>query len=99
MVRRLAALADADPLLKARRPYSAAASGDLTWFGQAVTKHYQGDDSDIKVLGAAILSANNAITTEDHAARVNAFFATAQHPTLHRPYTACGYAPMVDLLR
>ena len=99
LVRRLAALADADPLLKARQPYSAAASGDLAWFGHAVTKHYQGDDSDIKVLGAGILSANSAITTEDHAARVNAFFATAQHPTLHRPYTACGYAPMVDLLR
>jgi hypothetical protein len=91
LVRRLAALAEADPLLKARQPYSAAASGDLAWFGQAVTKHYQGDDSEIKVLGAAILSANSAITTEDHATRVNAFFATAQHPTLHRPYPACGY--------
>jgi phosphoglycolate phosphatase-like HAD superfamily hydrolase len=99
LVRRMAALADADPSLKARQPYAAAASGDLAWFGDAVTKHYQGDDSDIRVLGEAVLSANSAIATEDHAARVNAFFDTAQHPTLHRPYTTCGYVPMVDLLR
>jgi phosphoglycolate phosphatase-like HAD superfamily hydrolase len=98
LVRRLAALAEADPALKERQPYSAAASADLAWFGNAVTKHYQGDDTDIKVLGEAVLSANSAITTEDHAARVSAFFDTAQHPTLHRPYTACGYLPMIDLL-
>ena len=98
LVRRLAALAEADPSLKGRQPYAAATSGDLAWFGNAVTKHYQDDDSDIKVLGEAILSANSAITTEDHAARVSAFFDSAQHPTLHRLYTECGYAPMVDLL-
>jgi phosphoglycolate phosphatase-like HAD superfamily hydrolase len=99
LVRRLAEIADADPSLKQRQPYLAAVSGDLAWFGNAITKHYQGDDSRIKVLGAAILSANSAITTEEHAARVTAFFDTARHPTLHRPYTACGYVPMVDLLR
>lgn len=98
LIRRLAELAEADPSLKLRQPYSAAASGDLAWFGNAVTKHYQGDDSDAKVLATAILSANSAITIEDHAARVRAFFATAEHPTLHRPYIACGYLPMVDLL-
>lgn len=98
LVRRLATQAEADPALKERQPYSAAASADLAWFGNAVTKHYQGDDSDVKILGEAILSANSAITTEDHAARVSAFFDTAQHPTLHRPYTACGYLPMIDLL-
>ena len=26
-------------------------------------------------------------------------FAEATHPTLNRPYTACGYLPMVELLR
>lgn len=98
LVRRLTELAEADPSLQRRQPYSAAASGDLAWFGNAITKHYQGDDSDIKVAAAEILSANSAITTEEHAARVIAFFDTAQHPTLHRPYTACGYVPMIDLL-
>jgi phosphoglycolate phosphatase-like HAD superfamily hydrolase len=99
LIRRLAALAEADPSLRQRQPYSAAASGDLAWFGAAVTNHYQGDDSDLKMLGAGVLSAYSAITTQDHAARVKAFFDTARHPTLGRRYTACGYQPMIDLLR
>lgn len=99
LVRRLAAQAAADPALAAGQPYAAAAAGDLGWFGDAVTKHYNGDDSDLKVLAGGILSAYQGLTVEDHAARVAAFFAEASHPTLGRPYTACGYAPMVELLR
>lgn len=99
LVRRFAAQAADDPSLLDKQPYRAAAEGDLKWFGDAVTKHYQGDDSEMKVLGAAILSANVAISVEDHAARVNAFFTENQHPTLKRPYTETGYLPMVELLR
>jgi phosphoglycolate phosphatase-like HAD superfamily hydrolase len=99
LVRRLAEQVAADPALADRQPYAAAASGDLAWFGNAVTKHYQGDDSDLKVLGAAVLSAHSGITVEEHAARVAAFFAEVCHPTLDRPYTACGYVPMIELLR
>lgn len=99
LVRRLAEQARADPALAASQPYKAAAEGDLAWFGDAVTKHYQGDDSDLKVLAGGVLSAYQGLTTEEHAARVAAFFADATHPTLGRPYTACGYRPMVELLR
>lgn len=99
LIRRLAAQAAADPTLRERQPYRAAADGDLAWFGTAVTKHYQGDDADVKVLGAAVLLANVSISVEDHAARVREFFDEATHPTLHRPYTATGYVPMVELLR
>ncbi|MDT5194820.1 MAG: hypothetical protein QOH20_1574 [Mycobacterium sp.] len=99
LVRQLAAAVAADPSLAARPAYAAASSGDLAWFGDAVTKHYQGDDSDLKELGAAILSASSGVNVEEHAARVADFFASARHPTLRRPYTACGYAPMVELLR
>lgn len=99
LVRRLAAQAAADPALAAKQPYAAAASGDLAWFGDAVTKHYNGDDSGLKVLAGGILSAYAGMSVEDHAARIKAFFAEAQHPTLKRPYTACGYRPMVELLR
>ena len=99
LVRRLAAQAAEDPALAAGQPYAAAAAGDLAWFGDAVTKHYNGDDSDLKVLAGGILSAYQGLTVEEHAARVAAFFAEASHPTLGRPYTACGYAPMVELLR
>ncbi len=99
LVRRLAEQVAADPALADRQPYAAAASGDLAWFGNAVTKHYQGDDSDLKVLGAAVLSAHSGITVEEHAARVAAFFAEVRHPTLDRSYTECGYVPMIELLR
>lgn len=99
LVRRLAEQAAADAELAARQPYRAAAAGDLAWFGDAVTKHYNGDDSGLKVLAAGILSAYAGLPVEDHAERVKAFFAATEHPTLNRPYTACGYAPMVELLR
>jgi phosphoglycolate phosphatase-like HAD superfamily hydrolase len=99
LVRRLAEQAAADPSLTDRQPYKAAAEGDLAWFGDAVTKHYNGDDSAVQVLAAGILSAYAGLTVEDHAERVRAFFAEAKHPTLGRPYTACGYLPMIELLR
>lgn len=99
LIRRMAAQAAADPTLAEVQPYLAALDGDLAWFGDAVTKHYQGDDSMVKVLAAGILSANVAISVEDHAARVKEFYAEAQHPTFGRPYSACGYLPMVELLR
>jgi phosphoglycolate phosphatase-like HAD superfamily hydrolase len=99
LVRRLAEQAAADPSLAAKQPYKAAAEGDLQWFGNAVTKHYQGDDSELKVLAGGILSAYQGLTTEEHAERVAAFFAEARHPTLGRTYTACGYQPMVELLQ
>ncbi|MCP9270721.1 HAD family hydrolase [Mycolicibacterium arenosum] len=99
LLRRFKEQAEADPALREKQPYRAAYSGDLTWLGDAVTKHYQGDDGDFTVLLAAILSAHHAISVDEHAERVAAFYADARHPTLGRPYTACGYAPMVELLR
>ncbi len=99
LVRRLAEQAAADPALATEQPYRAAAEGDLAWFGDAVTKHYNGDDSALKVLAGGILSAYQGLTVDEHAERVRAFFADAVHPTLKRPYTACGYRPMIDLLR
>jgi phosphoglycolate phosphatase-like HAD superfamily hydrolase len=99
LIRRFAQQAADDPELRDRQPYKAAAAGDLRWFGEAVTKHYQGDDTDVKPLVAAVLSAHQAITVDEHAARVQAFFREAKHPSLGRPYTSCGYKPMVELLR
>jgi phosphoglycolate phosphatase-like HAD superfamily hydrolase len=99
LVRRLAEQAAADASLKDKQPYKAAAEGDLAWFGDAVTKHYNGDDSAIKVLAGGILLAYAGLTVEEHSERVRGFFAQATHPTLGRPYTECGYVPMVELLR
>ncbi len=99
LVRRLAEQAAQDPPLKDKQPYQAAAAGDLGWFGDAVTKHYQGDDSALKVLAGGILSAYAGLTVDEHAEQVASFFDSATHPTLKRPYTACGYIPMVELLQ
>jgi phosphoglycolate phosphatase-like HAD superfamily hydrolase len=99
LLRRFKEQAEADPALRDQQPYQAAYTGDLKWLGDAVTKHYQGDDGDFKVLMGAVLTAHHAITVEEHADRINAFFAEAKHPTLGLPYTSCGYAPMVELLQ
>ena len=99
LVRRFAEQAKADPSLREREPYKGAYQGDLKWLADAVTKHNQGDDSDLKPLVAAILSAHATITVEEHRARVEAFFRDGKHPTLGRPYMSCGYRPMVELLR
>ena len=99
LLRRLAEQAQADPSLGDRQPYAAAVAGDLGWFAEAITRHYQGDDTRLKVLAAGIFSAYQGLTVEQHANRVRAFFAEARHPSLDRPYTSCGYAPMVELLR
>jgi hypothetical protein len=39
------AAATADPSLADTQPYRAAVSGDLSWLGGAIDKHYAGDDS------------------------------------------------------
>ena len=64
-----------------------------------MVKHYQGDDSDLKLLMAAVAEAFAGTSIDDYAAQVDAFFAEAHHPTLGRPYRECGFAPMVELLR
>jgi phosphoglycolate phosphatase-like HAD superfamily hydrolase len=99
LVRRLAEQAAADPSLAGKQPYTAAASGDLAWFADAVTRHYNGDDSQLTVLAGGILTAYQGLTVDQHAEQVEAFFADARHPEFDRPYTTCGYAPMVELLR
>lgn len=99
IVRRLAEKASGDASLAGQQPYQSAASGDLKWFGDAITKHYQGDDDDLKVLAGAVMSLHQSMTVEQHAALVSEFYADAKHPTLGRPYPACTFAPMVELLR
>ena len=99
LVRRLAEQAAADPSLAEKQPYTAAASGDLGWFADAVTQHYDGDDSRLQMLADGIYSAYQGLTVEEHADQVRAFFAEAAHPTLNRGYTSCGFTPMVELLR
>jgi phosphoserine phosphatase len=99
IVRRLAAMAEDDPALRDRQPWQAARQGDLAWFGEAVAKHYQGDDSAIQEMTAGLVAAHAGISVEAFEQAADAFLRTERHPTLDRSYLDCGYAPMVELLR
>jgi hypothetical protein len=98
-IRRLAELAEADPTLRDQQPYKASYEKNFAWMGQAMVKHYGGDDSDLQLLMAAIPKAFADVTVDEYAAIVARFFEEAEHPQLGRPYRDCGYAPMVELLR
>src|SRR5512133_3597350 len=57
ILQRLAAMADQDPSLRDRQAWKAAWTKDYGWLGEVITKHYHGDDADLKVLLAGILQA------------------------------------------
>jgi hypothetical protein len=88
----------ADPSLAERQPYRAAADGDFEWLGGAIDKHYAGDDSDLKVLIAAVVGITADRTVDDYAAEISEFYRTEHHLTLGRPYRSAVYQPMVELL-
>lgn len=99
IVREFAARAKAKPELRTRQPFQAAYDGDLHWLGAAMVKHYQGDDSDLRLLVEAVSQTFDGVGVDDYAERVLAFFADAHHPTNGRPYADCAYTPMLELLR
>ncbi|MRG59635.1 haloacid dehalogenase-like hydrolase [Agromyces sp. CFH 90414] len=90
---------EADPSLADRQPYRAAATGDYGWLGGAVDKHYEGDDSDLKVLIGALVGVTAGMSVDDYAASVAEFYERAKHLTLGTPYADAVYRPMVELLR
>jgi hypothetical protein len=99
ILRRLAEMTDQDAALRDRQPWKAAYTKDYAWLGNVITKHYHGDDSDVKVLMGGILQAFAGMTVEDYTGAADAFLARAPHPTLGRALRDCGYLPMIELLR
>ena len=99
ILRRLYAMAEAQPELRERQPWKAAHERDYAWLGDVVDKHYAGDESGVQVLGAGVLAAYDGMSVEDFEARSNEFLRDVQHPTLGRGYLQCAYTPMVELLR
>ncbi|MCW5843067.1 MAG: haloacid dehalogenase-like hydrolase [Caldilinea sp.] len=99
ILRRLVEMADAEPALRQQQPWQAAHAKDMAWFGAAIDKHYQGDDSQAMVLLGGILKAFGAMTVDAFAEAAAAFFRQAQHPTLGVPYREVTFVPMVELLR
>jgi len=99
LVQQWAAAVRADPALGETQPYTAVAAGDLGWMGEAVDKHYAGDDSDLGLVIAAILKATAGMSVEAYEESVAEFYRVAEHLTLKRPYSGAVYLPMVELLR
>jgi phosphoserine phosphatase len=98
ILERLAAMADDDESLRERQPWKAAHENDHAWLSQVITKHYHGDDGDLKVLMGGILQAFAGWSVEDYAGAADAFLRERRHPTLERAFHECGYQPMIELL-
>jgi hypothetical protein len=96
---RLASMAEHDASLRERQPWKAAHEKNYRWLGEAITKHYRGDDSDVKVLIGGLLEAFEGVSVEDYCGDAGRFLDSAQHPTLKRLLRECTYRPMVELLR
>jgi phosphoserine phosphatase len=99
ILQHLAEMAEQDPSLRDRQPWKAAVERDHAWLGDAITKHYAGDDGDVHVLMGGILQAFAGQSVEDYAAAADAFLRRTPHPTLGRMFHMCGYVPMIELLR
>jgi phosphoglycolate phosphatase-like HAD superfamily hydrolase len=99
LLKRLRELAELDPALRAWEPYRAAIEQDYEWLAQAITRHYEGQDDDLKRMSAGLMSAYAGSTVEQFEAYACAFMRAAEHPLLHRPYLQCAYRPMLELLR
>lgn len=98
VLKRLAEMADADASLRDRQPWKAAYEQDYVWLENVVTKHYHGDDTDVKVLMGGMLRAFAGITVDEYAAAADEFM-HGRHPTIDRKFRECGYLPMIELLR
>jgi phosphoserine phosphatase len=99
VLRQLAAQAESDPALRAKQPWQAAWKKDFNWLGGAITKHYQGDDSDVQVLLTGMLSLSEGKSVDQVEAAAREFIENEHHPTLGRAYRDCIYQPMLELLK
>jgi hypothetical protein len=99
ILQRLSAMAVEDASLRDKQPWKAAYEKDYAWLGDVITKHYHGDDTEVKILIGGILKAFGGMSVDAYQAAAEAFLQKAQHPSLGRRFRDCGYGPMVELLR
>jgi phosphoglycolate phosphatase-like HAD superfamily hydrolase len=99
LLRKLAAQAASEPSLRLQQPWKAASEKDFDWLGGAITKHYQGDDSDLQVLLGGILTLSEGQVVEQVEAAAKDFIENERHPTLGLSYADCIYQPMLELLQ
>jgi hypothetical protein len=66
ILHRLAEMCETDATLRDRHPWKAAHERDYAWLSAVMTKHYHGDDNDLKVLMGGILRAFAGVTVESY---------------------------------
>ena len=98
ILHRLAEMGEADASLRDGSRGRPRTSTTTPGWATSMTKHYHGDDTDVKVLMGGILRAFAGLTVDEYRAAADAFL-RAPHPTLGRTYRECGYLPMIELLR
>jgi phosphoglycolate phosphatase-like HAD superfamily hydrolase len=99
ILRRLTAMAEASPDLRDVQPWKAAFERDYAWLAAVMDQHYAGDDTNVVTLGKGVLAAFGNISVEDFEAQADEFLRSAGHPTSGRPYLACAYTPMLEVLQ
>lgn len=85
---RLRTLAPQHPEWRQTQPFQAALEGDFAGLSAS------GEAG----LMQLVMATHAGLTTEEFRQVVEAWLATAEHPTLKRPYTECVYQPMLELL-
>ena len=80
ILKHLAAQAEQDSALRAQQPWKAAYDKDYAWLGEVITKHYRGDDTDVKVLIGGILKAFEGMTIDDYCVDAGRFLANPPAP-------------------
>ena len=99
ILKRLAEMANKDDSLRERQPWKAASESDFEWLGGVITKHYAGDDNDVKILMGGILQAFAGWTVDAYQESAHSYLNECEHPDLGRIFRDCGFQPMVELLR
>ena len=85
---RVKALAPRNPQWKTQQPFKAVLEGDMK--ALAATGE--------KGLAQLVMATHAGMTSDEFAATVSDWLATARHPTLKRPYTELVFQPMLELL-
>lgn len=98
LLQKLAEQALARPELCKLQPYKAIAEDDHAWLSAVMTKHYQGDDADLRTMAAALLGAYAGESTETFATKAQQFLRTGRNSLLDRPYLSTVFVPMLELL-
>lgn len=85
---RVKVLAEQNPEWREKQPFKAALEGDIKTLAE----------SGERGLMELFMTTHAGMTTDEFAAIVSDWLATARHPRYQRPYTQCVYQPMLELL-